>query len=477
MRLTRHIVLFFCNFALLSILQTPAFAAKMSDVELLNATLVARLHFDPQPRKGQMVGAYQVSFRTASEEPITSVNVLLNPALEITKVVGAGGKNLAYRADHQTVASQAPLELMAATITLAKPILKGARRQEIVIHYKGFLQDLSVSGLTGVKETLHPDFTMIRAQSFGYPVFAEPNMDAIRAAWDHKPFYQVAFLDIPGHNKVVGNLGVGSKTTNGALTKFEMKSEVPAALMSLAIGDYTIDQHPYYRYAALRTHDTDTSSFTKEVDRIAARFEAALGPPSAKKSLSFIEIPDGFSALSGAGAYFLQPDMKDTHNGYAFMAINQLWRSNPTANPNHWATGLDLIIESELAINRAVEDESKIAFQHTKDLLAATPKIAKTPLIELAAEGLESVQDPFNVLSFAVLYDLLGHDAFFALARDLRSEFSVGYADLAAVGEYLEDNLKNKKARKFVQNWFFKGRISKDMKKAKSFEGLVALYR
>lgn len=477
MRLTRHFVLFLCSLALSCAAQTAAFAAKMSDVELLNATLVARLHFDPVPRKGQMVGAYQVSFRTASEAPITSVNVLLNPGLEIIKVVGAGGKNLAYRADHRTVGGQEPLELIAATITLAKPILKGARRQEIVIHYKGFLQDLSVSGFSGVKETLSPDFTMIRAQSFGYPVFAEPNMDAVHTAWKHKPFYQVAFLDIPGHNTVVGNLGVGSKTTNGALTKFEMKSEAPVSLMALAIGDYTVDQHPYYRYAALRTGNRDATGFTAEVDRVAAEFEAVLGKPPAKNSLSLIEIPDGFSGFSAATAYFLRPDMRDTHYGYAFTAINRLWSNIPASNPNHWATGLDAVIQSDLAASQSVASESAATFQDAKSLLENTPQLAKTPVSELAIKELDDAQNTLNILSFAVLYDLLGRDAFFALARDLRAEFSVVYADLAAVGEYLEDTLKNKKARKFVQNWFFKGRIGKDMKKAKSFDELVALYR
>lgn len=452
----------------------PSHAVSMKDVELLNATLVARLHFDVEPRKGQMVGAYQVSFRTKSETPIPQVQVLLNPGFEITKVVGAGGKNLRYSADYKTVASQSPLELMAATITLAKPLRKGGRRQEIVIHYKGFLQDLSVSGLSGVKETFHPDFTMIRAQSFGYPVFAEPRMDAVHAAWTHKPFYQVAFLDIPGHNKVVGNLGVGSKTTNGALTKFEMKSETATELMALAIGPYHTEQYGPFSYNFADEHRPGREALVASATEKAAATERLLGPAPANRRLSIIEVPDGFSGFVGTSAYFAgsQPDKAKLES-----QLFGVWRLNRTSQVGHWGTGLDTIAEVTSQSPQSLKQLQETLFSDLADALRSSPKLGKSPLAEMQFDLNSDDPEVAGVLAYATLYELLGEDAFFALVRDLRAEFSIGYADLAAVGEYLEENLTDKKARKFVQNWFFKGRIGKDLKKAKSFDELVALYR
>ena len=82
-----------------------------------------------------------------------------------------------------------------------------------------------------------------------------------------------------------------------------------------------------------------------------------------------------------------------------------------------------------------------------------------------------------SILAFLALHELLGSDDFFALVRGLRAELSVGYVDMQTVADYLDQHIKNRKARKFAENWFSKGRIGKDMAKAGSFEELVALYR
>ena len=157
--------------------------------ELMNSTLVAKLHLERDPLNSQMVGALQIKFRNRTQTPLSKVSVLLNPGLQFIRAVGFKNQQLRLSSSVSPIDGNDILELNRAEITLRKP-LKINQQAEIVIHYRGYLQDISWAGIAGAKDSLHPDFTMIRARAFAYPVFAQPNMAAITGTWNHKPFHQ-----------------------------------------------------------------------------------------------------------------------------------------------------------------------------------------------------------------------------------------------------------------------------------------------
>ncbi|SDE58351.1 hypothetical protein SAMN04488071_3272 [Kordiimonas lacus] len=462
-----------------------------SDIELLNATLVAKFHFAEVARDGQMVGAYQVSFRNNGDTPVRTISLLLNPGLQFDKVVGPGGKTLKLTSRVTPVTGMRPLELNVAELTLPKSLRKGESRLEIVVHYRGYLEDLSVTfpGLEDIKETLSPDFTMIRSGSFGYPVFSAPEQNAIIKAWDHKPFYQVAFLDIPGTNTIVGNLDVARKTTNGEITTFEMKSERPTGLMTLAIGPYQIQQQRFVTTATLGQPIDLIAGIAGDIEKRATQLQSTIGGRTVRKALKVVELPDGFAAPYERGLLFVQPNREDPfpripHLGDRSRAAVVmgtafgLWQINPTNEFEHWASGLDgalfaLLWVEPSSLSAMVNKE----FPNWQAYFSGNPEVAESALVEFPSMQEDFMMSRASILAFLALHELLGSDDFFALVRGLRAELSVGYADMQSVADYLDQNIENKKARKFAKNWFQKGRIGKDMAKAESFEELVALYR
>lgn len=476
--------------------------------ELLNATLVARFHFAEQATDGQMVGAYQVSFRNTTEKPLTAVSILLNPGLRVDQVQGPGGARLQHTSRTATIVGLSPLELNAIDVRLPKPLTDKVGRFEIVIHYRGFLEDLSVAGLRGVKETLHPDFTMIRAQSFGYPVFASPEKASIIKAWNHKPFHQVAFLDIPGSNSVIGSLNVSQKTTKGAYTKFEMKSDNPTNLTMLAIAPFRIETHEAWKKATITDNNKQLEKTSRWVEALTKRFTDALGPAPIGQKIKLIEVPAGYNfywprskgiLFSGPSQNNPEPPTPVTIGGWekilegvanrvkgqmqddrrylmdARRKVFSIWLTNQSGRDGHWGNGLDSALTNALLGN--IPSGNKLMFARASQLLEEKPLFAKVPIADLASESQDKEADIFSGLAFTVLNELLGEDHFFTLVRGLREELSAGYADMQSVAEYLDTNLRHRGAQKFAANWFRKGRIGKDMKKADSFDELVALYQ
>ena len=470
MRLLSFIAIFFG-------ISNTALAADDSDIELLNSTLITKLHLDPTANRGQMVGAYQVSFRNTTNAPLSRVSLLLNPSLSFVKATGSGGAMLAISSDVTAVAGYELLELNVANVRLPEP-LGADKRTEIVIHYKGYLTNMTYMAIDGVKETLNPDFTMIRADSFGYPVFAEPKRSSVDAAFAHKPFQQVAFIEYPGSNDIAGSLGVADKTQSGGKTKVEMKSNAATGLFAAAIAPYSHLEAGPVRVSYLTGGMASAQNFLSLAAREAARIENLLGRPSGTAELRFIELPAGYGSSPAKGAYFSESSFFDTSSIAPDIknAILDLWKSSGGGTPGHWSNGLDAFVQIAISTPENIATFQQSNFTASQQLFSTDKRMGKTSLADYTIEGYSDQSDTVNALAYSTLYALLGPEAFFNFVKSLRVETRGQYVDAEQVADFMKRNIKDKAAKKFVKNWFSSGRAGKDMAKAKSFEDLLKRY-
>lgn len=460
--------------------------AQAKPVELLNATLVAKLHFDEVPHKGQMVGAYQVSFRNVSGVPITQLNLLLNPGLSFQKVIGPNGKHLRFTSSVSAVSESESLQMSHAVINLAEP-LNANSRTEIIIHYKGFLQDLSVGGLQGVKETLHPDFTMIRAKGGAYPLFSSPTIESLQKSWENKPFLQVAFIDMPGDNAVVGNLKVAEKSLKGNLTSYVLKNDNPTGMITLAIGPYDVEQIGMIRTAKLSEESESKERIIERASIMTNDIIQALGEAPGARDFLILDLPQGFQANDSMGLT-IRNALDDGVEPKAeiaslFRQLAALWQTN--SSPTHWSNSLLAVLsdviwqkyaDTWLGNSNISSDNRSGDIASFQALTQNSRAVGKTPLVDFAIDGLGTHEPAGLTISFFVVKELIGADAFFALSRGIRASLGRSYTDVEVIGEYMQANLTDKRARKFVKNWFFKGTIGKDLRKANTLADLVALY-
>jgi len=457
---------------------SPSMAAGDSPTQLLNSTLITRLHLDPTDRKGQMVGAYQVSFRNVSDGPLSSLTLLLNPGLSFTKVTGSNGSLLSSTSNVTAIAGYELLELNVAKVQLPEPLDAG-KRTEVVVHYKGYLTNMSYMAVDGVKETLSPSFTMIRADSFGYPVFAEASRSSIDAAFAHKPFQQVVFIDYPGTNDIAGSLNVVEKSLSGDMTKVEMKSQTPTGLFAASIAPYSHLETGPVRVSFLQGNTASAQNFLLLASRETKRIENLLGAPSVGSQIRMVEVPAGYASRETESTFFrenrffdverLEPKIKT--------AILNLWKTSGSGAPGHWANGLDAFLRSAVSAPESVTAFQSSTFTASQKLFKADKSMGKTSLADYAIEGFSNQSDTVSALAYAALYSILGPDEFFQFVKQMRTEFAGEYVDAQSVADFMKANLNNKPAKKFAKNWFSSGRAGKDMAKAKSFEDLLHRYK
>lgn len=457
---------------------SPPLLANDGRIELLNSTLITKLHLDPTPNRGQMVGAYQISFRNTSGAPLTTVTLLLNPSLSFTKVTGPKGRILSAPSNVTPVEGYELLELNVATVQLPEP-LAADKRTEVVVHYKGYLTNMTYLAVDGVKETLSPDFTMIRADSFGYPVFAGPSRPSIDAAFAHKPFQQVVFIDYPGTNDVAGSLATESKELNGNTNSVELKSAAPTGLFAAAIAPYSHLETGPVKISFLQGSMASAQNFLTLAGREAKRIEELLGQASARAELRIIELPDGYADTGSHGAYFrgstafdaasLEPEIS--------AGILDLWKFTGAGKPGHWSNGLNAVVHAAISAPNTLKTLQLSIFDESKALFSADKRMGKTSLADYVVEGYSNQSDAVSTLAYTALHSLLGPDAFFKFVKDLRVDIQGQYTDVQAVADFMKTNIKDKAAKKFVTNWFAKGRAGKDMAKSNSFENLLKRYK
>jgi len=462
---------------LFTLFTAPYSHANDQNLELLDSNLIAKLHLADIPKDGQMVGAYVVSFRPKKGQSVNTITILLNPGLEFIKA-DAGRTPLAATSRVAAIQGMDMLELNVVDINLGKT-LTGTNRIDIAIHYRGYLEELSWTGLTGVKETLHPDFTMLRAQSFAYPVFAQPTMSAIKKAWAGKAFLQFADVTLPGANEIVGSLNVAEKKLVGAKTKVTLKSNRTTSPMALAIAPYQNISSGPVTVSFLDGGRSGANRLLSAATAQISAMERLLGAPTSNAALNIIAVPNGYGTSAASGAIFVETGFFDAPSITPAIkkAIGDLWKSTNAGKAGNWSNGLDRVIDLLIYHPDMLAEFQMILLSTNKQLFASNKRLGKIALENYGIEGLSAEADEVSALAFTALHDILGREEFFKMVRGLRSSLNDGYVDMTTVAEFLQKNLKNKKARKFAKNWFSGKKAGKDINKAHNFLGMVKTYK
>ena len=454
---------------------TGALAAQATDhVQMLNSYVSMKLHLDADASRGQMVGAAWLRIRNTSDTPITEVPFLLNPGLQVTKVLGTSNKPLFETSDVSSISGYDLLKLTSGTVTLA-PALGGGKDTEIIIHYRGSLQNLSWSGRDHAKETLSQDFTIIRADSFGYPVLAAANKAAIEATTHQPNYYQTATIELADGYMVAGNLHIDETTLKNDNKVFDLKNTSPIAPMILPIARYqSLTSAPLFVSFLPGGHmaaQTLIDAITPEMQRL----QQLLGNPSIPR-INITMVPDGYGTISTAGLIMMEQSHFTAKPVKASNALLGLWALNREYPQGQWKNSLNTYLSRVLSTENTNTLQEAL-FSSVAHALSANPAAGKTVVADLTEKNWNTEADAITSFVFAGLHALLGDENFFAFIRSARNDLRGNYVDNAMFADFVMEAVHDKKARKFAKNWLTGKKANKDLKKASTFSELIANYK
>tara|TARA_R110002096_G_scaffold5397_3_gene25201 strand:+ start:4314 stop:5720 length:1407 start_codon:yes stop_codon:yes gene_type:complete len=443
-------------------------------LQMLNSYVSVKLHLDSDPKRGQMVGAAWIRIRNNTDAPVSDIPYILNPGLQVTKVLGGNNRPLNNTSRTLPIEGYEFLETTVGTIGLPTPV-KPDSDIEVVIHFRGSLQNLSWAGIEHAKEELDKRFTILRADSFGYPIISAPTKAAINAALNQPPYYQTATIEMADGYMIAGNLHIDEVTLKGANQSFSLSYTNPSTPMILPIARYQqITEGPLV-VSVLEGEQTAGATLISTLSPDLVRLNNLLGAPTSGK-LNITMVPDGYGTLNTPGLVMLEQGGFTTTSVKPSGTLLNLWGIGTQHPKGHWRNSLDKVIQLSVS-GEGLDAHTNTAFSDLKAALSTNKKLGKATLESLTEAGSTGSAELLSSMVLIGLHDIMGPDAFFAFIRELRSELRGNYADNIAFSEFIADNLKHKKAKKFAKNWLTGKKIGKDMKKSDSFSALIKRYK
>ncbi len=464
-------VLFLC-FSLLAfsttlLSQTQPFPM---DIKMQNMHLTMETFLSNQPKNRGVSAAAWVRFRNTSSAPISNITLLLNPNLTVTKIVGTRNRTLRFSTKLKDI-DNSDLELNSISVKLSSP-LKPSDSTEFSVQYKGDLKSLNLYGDTFPIDTLNPDFTMIRMDSFIYPVISEPSAKALETYKKHQRYSPTAKITVPQGYSLAGNAVERKRVLSGTREQIELKAIAPSYGFILGLGRYSkISTSALTQYYLGENSEAALAANAKAAT-ISNKYTALLGENAANKKYILADLGNAYQTSGAAGYDFVTFGNYNSVNLQA--QLSRLWQiKNYSDNDNGWHVALTDLLKN----NNEIDKLGEISFKTIKQTLKLDKKLAGTALKAYAEKGYAKQSTNAYAFLFAVLHETLGKDTFWQIMKSFRNEFADFGASDEDLYEHLKSSIKNKKNRKLVIDWMNKGRIMKAVNKADTFAAFAGQFK
>ena len=435
-----------------------------------NMHLTMETFLSNQVKNRGISAAAWLRFRNISDAPLTNITLLLNPGLTVTKIAGPQNRALRFSSKNARIDGSS-LELNIVTVRLATP-LQANNSAEFSVQYKGDLNSLNLYGDTFPIDTLNPDFTMIRMESFIYPVIAAPAAAALKAYKKYQRFSPTAKITVPQGYSLAGNAIERKRVLSGTREQIELKTNVPAYGFVLGLSKYSKIGSPALTQYYLDKNREAALKANSRAQQIIEQYTGLLGASAPSQKYILADLENLYESSNNHGYDF------SVFGDYSSINFSEqlapLWQiKNYSDTNNGWHVALTHMLKN----NNNVADIGVNSFKAVKQMLSADKELAKTSLKSYAEKGHAPRSTDAYSLLFATLHETLGKDRFWEIMKSFRNEFASFGASDEDLYEHLKDSVKNKKSRKLVIDWMNKGRIMKAINKADTFAKFSAQFK
>jgi hypothetical protein len=373
-------------------------------------------------------GTARIEVANPSAEVVRQASLLLYRLLRVTSVRDDQARELAYSQAAVAFEDFGQLQVNQVLVTLPEPLTPGAKTT-VEIRYEGYLLGYSETGMRYVQDRIDPEFTILRADAYAYPIPGYPSQAVNRSA-PMRDFTYSARITVPKGLTVANGGRVEGVDTAGNRATFRFSSLKPSWRMDFAIAKYT-----ELRSGPIRVYYLPGDAAGAAGVALAARtaldlFSGWFGPLRETTGLTFIEIPDGWGSqadvttiIQSAAAF---RDLKQHRE--VFHEISHLWNVPESDRPpSRWneglATFLEYLVAQETTGEAKVDAHAKSLFDWLRGALPTHEQWGKVPLVDYGRAGLTDLSYSVGAVYFDLLYRLVGRETFNKIIGGYISDF------------------------------------------------------
>ncbi|MBI2571301.1 MAG: hypothetical protein HYV63_30210 [Candidatus Schekmanbacteria bacterium] len=363
-----------------------------------------------------------------SAEPQRTASLLLYRLLRVRAASDDHGHDLAFTQAVVAFEDFAKLQVNQIVVTLADPLAPGAQTA-ISLQYGGFLLGYAETGMRYVQDRIDPELTILRDDSFAYPLPGHPSRAVNRSA-PEASFTYSARITVPSGLVVANGGRLEATDTRGDKVTYRFSSLKPSWRMDFVIARYTRLSSGTIHVYHLPGDGAGAAAVAQAAAKAMALFGVWFGPLAEEAELTFIEIPDGWGSQADvttviqSAAAFRDP----SRHREVYHEISHLWNVRATDRPSpRWNEGLASFLEflaaQELTGERVVDARATQLVDWLRQELPGHPAWRKIPLADYGRNGLTDLSYSVGALFFDLLYRLAGKETFNAIIRKYAADF------------------------------------------------------
>jgi hypothetical protein len=424
----------------------------------------------------------RVELENPSGQPVREASLLLYRLMRVRGVRDGLGKDLVFRQAVLAFEERPKLQVNQVVVALPEPLAPKARTA-IEFQYDGPLLGYVETGMLYVKDHIDPEFTILRMDSYCYPVPAYPSMVSLRLNVLKWKFDYSAKVTVT-RGLVVANGGrLDGTDAAGDRVTFRYSSLKPSYRMDFAIAKYGVISSGSIRIYHLPADAAGAARVAEAAAKSLDLFRRWFGPAPQASALTFIEIPDGWGSQTDVttiiqtAAAFKDPEQ----HRQLFHEISHLWNPPDTDLPSpRWNEGLasflEYLVDQELTGRPTVDERAAKVLDWLRKKLPDRPELKKIPLVDYGRKDMTDFSYSVGGLFFDLLYRLGGRENFNRIIRDYVAEYGSrggSTRDLVAMSRKDSPGVP----QQLYDDWLFTTAWADRVEKSAGIEDLLAYYR
>lgn len=442
------------------------------------------LEFDVNPEQGNMQVQGKMKVLNQTDYQVDELPFLLYHELKIETIADDSGRKLCFEQEITPFDNEKNFQVNFIRIKLDKPLLPG-HTNVCYVKYSGSLNGYA-DVMAYVKDSIDPDFSIIRNDCFAYPVLTYPSNKYWMQAVNYEFDYHLEVL-VPA-NYIVGCGGKLEKVASEKNKKrFSYFSSVPTRRFDITIAEYKIIEDRELALKIFSFPQDQVFAETKlkrEITKVYDYFLQIFGNYSGYNYYTVVEVKEKYGSQSGDN-YIMMEEHAFKENGeltHLYHEIGHAWnvKAKPPINRCRFFDEAFASYYEALAIKDffgEVAYVNKMEFYRQafiKDV-ERDRRCYEIPIREYHKFEIGYNSYTKGPWVLYVLHTLLGDARFFKVIRKLLNKYKfleVDFTDFQNVAE----EISGQKLNNFFQEWIFGIESSKYLVERRDISRIVRNY-
>ena len=372
-----------------------------------------------------LTGSATYSIRNDSGTAIASIPFILNRLMTFGEATDDTGARLSLRQSVVRFEDEAMLQVNAGVVRLTKPLQPRASTV-VTVKWSGNLVGYTETGALYIRDTIAPEFTILRADAYAFPEIGVTSVRAMRAA-PASSFSFTAAVETPRDEVVATGGKLLSATINGSRKRTSFSSGTSTVpFLNIAIAPYGTVSGGGVTVYYLPGDENGARSALDRAQKCVALFTSWFGPLDAPPNLTVIEIPDGWGSQADLNAGIIQTAAAFHDSARLeelYHEISHIWNAPDSEMPSpRWNEGWGRYIQRVAA---EVLDERPMSATEADELVRALqtraesqPRLGEVPLVRYGAERLTDYSYRVGGMYFQILERLIGREQLLSRYRE-----------------------------------------------------------